>query len=423
MTTNPATLEIPSNGISGRQEPAAWGGVFAMTLFVAALITSEFLPVSLLTPIASGLHITEGQAGQSIAVSGVLAVLASLLTSSVIARFDRRQVILFLTFLTVLSGTVVAYATNAGVLMAGRALLGIVIGGFWSISAAVVMRLVPATSVPKALAILNGGNALAATVAAPVGSFLGSIIGWRGAFFCVVPLSILAFAWQWRSIPRLAPERRESKAGNPFRLMLRPVVAFGMAATMLLFMGQFALFTYVRPFLETATRVGASTLSIILLIMGLTGLIGTFLIGRLLKDRLYSILAAIPFLMAVTALGLIAFGNSLYATALLFAVWGLLGTAAPVGWWAWLSKTLPRDAEAGGGLMVAIIQMAITLGATAGGFLYDMKGYHGTFSASAAILGAAAVMAHFTWRANREKESPRTCNRNAWEMPNRQPSL
>jgi len=345
MKTNLTTVEIPKEAISSRPE-TAWGGVFAMALFVAALITSEFLPVSLLTPIASGLQITEGQAGQSIAVSGVFAVLASLVTSSLIARFDRRRVILFLTLLTVLSGMVVAYAPNAGILMAGRALLGIVIGGFWSISAAVIMRLVPATSVPKALAILNGGNALAATVAAPVGSYLGSIIGWRGAFFCVVPLSVFALAWQWWTIPPLAPERRESKADNPFKLMLRPVVALGRVATMLLFMGQFALFTYVRPFLETATRVGTSALSIILLVMGLTGLVGTFLIGHLLKDRLYSLLAAIPFLMALTALGLIAFGRSLYATALLLGGWGLLGTAAPVGWWAWLSKTLPEDAEA-----------------------------------------------------------------------------
>ena len=403
MTANLATVEIPNEAISGRQE-TAWSGVFAMALFVAALITSEFLPVSLLTPIASGLNITEGQAGQSIAVSGVFAVLASLLTSSVVARFDRRRVILFLTLVTVLAGAVVAFAPNAVILMAGRALLGIVIGGFWSISAAVVMRLVPATSVPKALAILNGGNALASTVAAPVGSFLGGIIGWRGAFFCVVPLSVLAFAWQWRSIPQLAPERRESKVDNPFRLMLRPVVAFGMAATMLLFMGQFALFTYARPFLETATGVSTSTLSMILLVMGLTGLIGTFLIGHLLKHRLYSLLAAIPLLMALTALGLIAYGSSLYAISLLFGIWGLLGTAAPVGWWAWLSKTLPFDAEAGGGLMVAIIQMAITLGATVGGFLYDMNGYHSTFTASAALLGAAAILTYVTSRVDRVKE-------------------
>ena len=86
--------------------------------------------------------------------------------------------------------------------MVGRALIGVVIGGFWSMSAATVMRLVPEQDVPRALALLNGGNALATTVAAPLGSFLGQYIGWRGAFFCVVPLAAVTFAWQFVTLPR-----------------------------------------------------------------------------------------------------------------------------------------------------------------------------------------------------------------------------
>ena len=75
--------------------------------------------------------------------------------------------------------------------MLGRALIGVVVGGSWSLSAATAMRLVPSHQVPRAGAIFNGGNALATVVAAPLGSYLGSIIGWRGAFFCLVPVSLL----------------------------------------------------------------------------------------------------------------------------------------------------------------------------------------------------------------------------------------
>jgi predicted MFS family arabinose efflux permease len=63
---------------------------------------------------------------------------------------------------------------------------------------------------------------------------------------------------------------------------------------------------------------------------------------------------------------LIIFGGWVASTALLLGAWGLIGTAAPVGWGTWLSRTLPFDAEAGGGLMVATIQLAITVGATLG---------------------------------------------------------
>lgn len=381
-------------------QPSAWGAVWAMSLCAMVLVASEFMPVSLLTPIASSLHITEGTAGQSISISGLFAVLTSLFLTTLIGRVDRRNVLLFFTFLVVVSGTTVALAPNATILMAGRALLGISVGGFWSMSASIAMRLVPAQSVPKALAIFNGGNALSTMVAAPLGSFLGGIIGWRGAFFCVVPMVIIALVWQWVAMPSMQVEpKREGSATNPLsalKLLTRRQVALGMSATMLFFMGQFTLFTYLRPFLETVTKATTGQLSLILLGMGVCGLLGTIAIGHVLKSRLLSVMIIHSSLLMLTALAVIAFGHSLAAMFMLLGIWGLLATSAPVGWWAWLSQTLPHDAEAGGGLMVALIQLAITLGASVGGFFFDGYGYKSTFFLSAIMFGGAALMAYVT---------------------------
>ncbi|WP_109121685.1 MFS transporter [Azospirillum sp. TSO22-1] len=371
-----------------------------MSLCVFVLIASEFMPVSLLTPIATDLILTEGQAGQAISVSGIFAVLTSLFIASATGRLDRKVVLLSLTGLMALSGAVVAFAPDYATLMIGRALLGVTIGGFWSMSTATVMRLVPEVSVPRALAILNGGNALAATIAAPLGSFLGAFIGWRGAFFCVVPLAVLALCWQLMSLPAMRSERR-SGTGTVFRLLGRPKVAFGMAAILFLFMGQFALFTYLRPFLETVTGVDVSTLSLLLLVVGVTGFAGTMLIGPVLNRSVYGVLIVIPLLMAGIAVALVAFGGWVAGTALLLGAWGLIGTPAPVGWGTWLSRTLPADAEAGGGLMVATIQFAITLGATVGGTLFDLSGYQATFGVSTVLLVMAALLAFGASRTDR----------------------
>src|SRR3954462_5598698 len=186
-----------------KTQPAYWGGVFAMSLCVFALIASEFMPVSLLTPIASDLHVTEGMAGQSIAISGAFAVLTSLSISWLAGGMNRKPLLLALTALMVLSGAIVALAPNYLVYMLGRALIGVVIGGFWSMSAATAMRLVPSDKVPRALAIFNGGNALATVVAAPLVSYLGAVMGWRGAFFCLVPISAIVLIWQWISLPAM----------------------------------------------------------------------------------------------------------------------------------------------------------------------------------------------------------------------------
>jgi predicted MFS family arabinose efflux permease len=228
--------------------------------------------------------VSEGTAGQAIAVSGLFAVLTSLSISSLTRGIDRRTVLLSLTLVMILSGGMVAFAPNIAIFMAGRALVGVVIGGFWSMAAATIMRLVPESQVPRTLGLLNGGNALAATIAAPLGSFLGQYIGWRGAFFAVVPLAAMTLVWLFVSLPSMLA--KTERGGTVFRVLRRRNVPLGMTAVSLFFMGQFVLQTYLRPFLETVTGVNTSALSLILLVIGGAGVHGTYLIGLLLKTRL-----------------------------------------------------------------------------------------------------------------------------------------
>jgi len=368
-----------------------------MSLGAFALIASEFMPVSLLTPIAADLGVTEGQAGQAISISGAFAVFTALFISALSGRLNRKALLLILTALMAVSGSIAALAPSYEVFMIGRAFIGIVIGGFWSMSAATAMRLVPQHQVPQALAVVNGGLALATVVAPPLGSFLGSLIGWRGAFLLIVPVAVIVFVWQWVSLPSMKVVSRRS-ATAAFRVLVRPVVALGMAAVGVLHVGWYSLYTYVRPFLEVVTRVEVATLSLILLMMGATGVLGTLWIGRFINKNLYRTLIAAPVLMGLIAAALILFGSSVALTVVLLGVWGLLATSSPVGWWTWIARTLPNEAEAGGGLMVAVAQLAIASGAGFGGLLYDASGYQATFALSASALFVAALLAVLTSR-------------------------
>lgn len=374
---------------------ANWGGVLAMTLCIFALIASEFMPVSLLTPLAADLDVSEGLAGYGIAISGVFAVLTSLSISRLAGSVNRRTLLLTLTALMAVSGLVVALAQNYPVYMTGRALIGVVIGGFWSLSTATAMRLVPEAEVPRALAIFNSGNALATVVAAPLGSYLGSMIGWRGAFLCLLPVAAVALAWQWVCLPSMEAEEGRSHSGVVV-LLRRRVVALGMMACAAFFMGQFALFTYVRPFLERVTHAGVPAVPWVLLAIGVSGFVGTLAIGAFIRRGLYRTLVIVPALMALIAVTLVPLGPHLWPTAALLSAWGLLATSAPVGWWSWLARTFTDNAEAGGGLMVAVVQCSIALGATLGGLLFDSLGFASTFLASAGILLLAALLAYAT---------------------------
>jgi predicted MFS family arabinose efflux permease len=382
----------PGNTPPRADQAPAWGAIFAMTLCSFVLVASEFMPMSLLTSIAADLQLTQGQTGQAISVSGLSAMAAALFIGRVAGSADRRKVLLLMTLMLIVSGSLVAYAPTYLMLMVGRIVLGVAIGGFWSMSAAVAMRLVPEDAVPKALAVINGGPALATVVGAPAGSFIGGLIGWRGAFYCVVPLAVAATIWLAIAMPRLPHEKRSTGNGMATILRNKPIL-IGYIACAMLYMGNFSLYTYLRPYLEQVTQVGTNTISLLLLLIGVAGFIGTSLIGRVIGTRLRLLLASFPAAMAVFAVGLTLFGTSTPIVAVLLGLWGLFATSANVPWWTWVTRAMPEDPETGGGFLVAIVQFAIMAGGAGGGLIYDAFGPAAEFLTSAAVLAAAAMLA------------------------------
>jgi predicted MFS family arabinose efflux permease len=361
-----------------------------MTLCVALLIAAEFMPVSLLTPIAQDLGATQGMAGQAISVSGLFAVLTSLLIATVSSRFDRRHVLMVLTATMLASLVLIALAPNFAFLMAARALLGITIGGFWALSTATVMRLVPRESLARAMGVLYMGNAVATAVAAPVGSYLGGVIGWRGVFWVLVPLTLATLAWQWVSLPSM-PQHAATPVSKVLGLLKRRNVAFAMVGVMLTFGGAFATFTYFRPFLETYTHATLSELSLLLLGLGAAGFVGTYAATALLEHHLYRLLRGLPLALGAVTVAMLAAGHTLWAVAVTMIAWGSLNSAVPVSWSNWLAQAIRDEPEAGGGLMVAAIQLAIMLGAAFGGLLLDHFSIAATFAGGTALLVLASL--------------------------------
>lgn len=368
----------------------AWGAVFAMTLGVFGLITAEFLPASLLTPMAHTLGVTEGMAGQTVTATAVVALFTSLVISVVTRNTDRRVVLLAFSVLLIGSNLLVAYAPNLTVMLLGRVLLGVAIGGFWTMSAATAMRLVPEAMVPRALSIIFSGVSVATVAAAPLGSYFGHLIGWRNVFLIATAIGVFALIWQWFTLPRM-PSNGSARMGTLIEVMKRPAMRTGMAAVILVFTGHFAFFTYLRPFLETVTGVGVNGLSAMLLGFGIANFIGTSLAGFLLERNLRLMLLLMPLAMGAMALALVTLGRAPVADAVLVSLWGMAFGCVPVAWTTWITRTVPDQAESGGGLIVAAVQLAITLGAAVGGAIFDASGASGVFVASAVVLLVAAA--------------------------------
>ena len=329
-------------------------------------------------------------AGQAISISGLFAVVTSLFIATIAGRFDRRHVLIVLTGLMLASLVLIAEAQNFVGFMAARALLGITIGGFWALATATIMRLVREDSIPKALGILYTGNAVATAFAAPIGSYLGGIIGWRGVFWALTPIVALNLVWQCMSLPAMPPQT-VNPVGKLFGLLKRHNVAFAMLGVMLTFAGAFATFTYLRPFLESYTRVNVPQLSLLLLGLGIAGFAGTYGASALVGKHLYRLMSGLPLALGAATLALLAVGHVFWAVGVALIMWGTLNSAIPVAWSTWLAKGIRDEPESGGGLMVAAIQLSIMLGAALGGLLLDHVSVAATFIGGTVLLVLASL--------------------------------
>lgn len=309
---------------------------------------------------------------------------------------NRRYVLLAFSFLLVVSNVLVALAPNYSVMLVGRGLLGVCVGGFWSMSAAVTLQLVPINYVPRALSIIYAGVAGATIISLPVASYLGYRFGWRNVFSLEALLGGAGLVWQCIALPSLTSEN-----GNDFRSMFKLFrqdwVLLGILATVFSFGGYNVFFTYLRPFLELDLLLHPGALSIVLGAFGVANCVGTFAAGVLFGRQFRSCMIVLQGVLSAVAVLLYLADGILQACILLVIVWGFVWGFMPVGWSSWITRTLADRAEMAGGLSVASIQFSIGGAAAIGGFIFDESGMDGIFLAAAGFFVVAAVLITFSF--------------------------
>jgi len=365
--------------------------VISLTMGVFGLLTAEYLPASLLTPMAADLGVTEALAGQAVTVTAVVALFAGLMVPRLTRNYDRRNVLLGFTVLMIASNLLVALSSNLAILLVMRILLGIALGGFWSMAAAVAMRLVPAKSVPRALSIIFSGIAVGTVISIPLGSYLGGLYGWRSAFIAATGVGVLTLVFQLFTLPGMAPRKMRVTA-SVMDVLRRPGIAIGMTGCVIAHTGQYALFTYIRPALENIAHLDSDHLSLILLGFGVANFIGTLLAGWLMERSLRLTLIMMPALVGLAALSMILFPLEEKGLIGLVALWGMAFGGVPVAWSNWVARSVPDQAETAGGMVVAAVQSSIAAGAVLGGLLFTISGVPGVFITAGCIMFLATLV-------------------------------
>lgn len=371
---------------------ATWLAVLSMAATSFALVSAEFLPAGLLTPMARDLGISEGTAGQVVTATASVGAVTALFSNVLIGKMNRKTVLVALSALAVGSNILAATASEFWLLLVGRAGLGIALSGFWALSVAVVARLVGANAQGRGMAIVTLGVSLATIAAPSMGALISDWLGWRTAMALTAGLAIIAMLLQLVSLPSL-PASTSNSMTDVFKLTRRRGVQLGMLAILLLMTGHFAGSIYVRPFLEQVTLLDTQPIALALLGFGVASVIGNVAGGRMADASITMALTVTAVLMGFAALVLVLGGSYAAIAFTLVALWGFAFGMAPVVLPTNLSRSAPDALEAAGSLMVVSFQVAISIGAVVGGYVVDNYGAAGPLTLTAILAALTTGLA------------------------------
>lgn len=384
-------MNAASPTLSGSTLRHPWWAVSAIGLATFSVVTTEMLPVGLLTLIADHFGASAGTAGLMISLPALLAALFAPLVVVVAGGFDRRRILCALLGLLLLANLASALAPGIGWLLAARVLVGFCMGGIWAIAGGLAARLVPAARIGLATSIIFGGVAAASVLGVPLGALIGEALGWRWAFVVMAVFSGLVLLLHLRVVPAL-PVEGSVRVRQFLQQRSNRGLLMGLLLTLLLVAGHFIAFTYVRPLLTTMAQVDATWIGALLFAYGLAGILGNFIVGPLAARHPRRLLLVIALGLLLTPLLLLWLGGTPAAGVAVLLLWGLAYGGVSVGLMTWMMKAVPQAVEIATALYVGVFNIGIALGAWGGGLLVDHLGLQANLWAAAGFAAAAGVV-------------------------------
>ena len=369
-----------------------WSPVIAVALSTFTVVSSEMMPVGLLTPMSEALSVSAGVTGLSLTITGVIAAVVSPFVPALIGLRDRKAVLVTFMVLLSLANALTATAPNFPVLTFSRILLGIAMGVVWGLAAGLGPRLVGGPRVALATTLIFSGVSIASVLGVPLGTLLAALLGWRATFWALALVGVVSAGVLVLTLPALPVHQRTRLDGTVGALRNRGVTA-GLAITGLIVLGHFTGYTYVRPVLESDAGMSAGLIASCLLVYGLAGAAGNFtlgpLAGRCTKEAVITALAGVTL-----AAALLPFATASTVTVLIvLVVWGASYGGVSVSTQTWVRTADPTRTEASAALWAGVFNASIALGAFAGGLVIDRAGNRALLLSAALITAAGLIVA------------------------------
>ncbi|WP_410655058.1 MFS transporter [Amycolatopsis sp. lyj-112] len=355
---------------SARTPVKGWLAVLAVTLGIFSLVTTEILPIGLLTPIGADFRISAGTAGLTMTMPGFLAAIAAPFVTVSAGRVDRRILLCGLMVVLALADVLAATAQAYWAVLVSRVLVGLVIGAFWAIGSGLAARLVGPGRAGTATAVIFSAVPLGSVFGVPAGTLIGELLGWRAAFAVMAVFTLGVLAALALLLPPL-PSARATRLDVLREMTRLRVTRLGLLVTVLVVLAHFGTYTYITPLLRQVTQVSPELITVFLLVYGTAGIVGNFAAGAAIARDLRLTFLTAAGLIGVATLALPFAGGSDVGALVLLVVWGLAYGAVPVCSGTWFAQAAPHAPEAASVLFTSSFQATLSAGALLGGFVVD----------------------------------------------------
>jgi predicted MFS family arabinose efflux permease len=389
VPTHRAVARAAGTAPGGRR---GWASVAVIGLGAFVVVMTETMPVGLLPQIADGLHVSLGLAGLMVLVPGFSAAVSAPVFFVGSGRFDRRPVILVLGLTVLVSNAVIAVTPDFALALVARMMFGATLGAFWTVVSPVGPKLVGPAGGTRAITIIAAGISGGTVVGLPAGQVLGHLVGWRYAFAIAAAATLLVVVAQAVVLPGLPPDG-STRPRDLLGVVRRRAARYGMAAGAMVFVGQFVAWTYVTPFLMDHTHLSSGVISLLYVVYGGGGIVGSFVAGSLFKRGVIASFAGAATVVAALLVGLASAGTVAWLAGLLLALWGLFWGIVNPGTLVWILDAAPETPEAASAVNVTNLQLAVAAGSGLGAILVSSTTLRVVFLTAGVTVLAAAVLA------------------------------
>ncbi|MDF7701514.1 sugar transporter [Enterobacter hormaechei] len=364
-----------------------------VTLAIAAFIfnTTEFVPVGLLSDIAASFDMETAQVGIMLTIYAWVVALMSLPFMLLTSQMERRKLLIGLFVVFIASHVLSFMAWNFTVLVISRVGIAFAHAVFWSITASLAIRLAPAGKRAQALSLIATGTALAMVLGLPIGRIVGQYFGWRTTFFAIGMGALITLVCLIKLLPKLPSEHSGSLKSLPL-LMRRPALMSIYLLTVIVVTAHYTAYSYIEPFVQVVAGFSANFATVLLLILGGAGIIGSILFGKLGNKHASALVSsAIGLLLACLLLLMPAAGSESHL-AILSLFWGVAIMIIGLGMQVKVLALAPDATDVAMSLFSGIFNLGIGVGALVG----NQISLHVSMSAIG-YLGAIPALIALIW--------------------------